>query len=58
MLVKLATKLYMGQPIGVGERKVLTTLSANFGMTPGDRKMTIDKQAQSQWVIKENEDAQ
>jgi hypothetical protein len=40
----------MGQPIGVGERKVLTTLSTKFGMTPGDRKMIVDKQAQSQWV--------
>ena len=50
MLVKLASKLYMGQPIGVGERKVLTTLSTKFGMTPGDRKLIVDKQAQSQWV--------
>ena len=54
LLVKLATKLYWNghfyPTLTAGERKVLVTLAAKFGMTPGDRKLIVDKQAQSQWV--------
>lgn len=67
LLVKLAARLdapynedwvdgnpIQAKPLTVGERKVLITLAAKFGMTPGVRNMIVDKQAQSQWVVEEN----
>jgi hypothetical protein len=42
--------MLQSKPLTRGEHKVLISLAAKFGMTPGDRKLIVDKQAQSQWV--------